>query len=471
MAQAAEAPEAAAAPEAAGASTAARTIPGTEALAPETAGSLQPGAGLDEEVFDFVRDALEQPPTPATIAVALRGLDDQHLDWDAMKPSWQYQQRKWVERLIIVEQSRRGAADGAYVRGLCDLTVQLQKSIRPRRLEAWFLQQPVLAAWHTALKQVAHCASELVAPVAALAMAVRGAAEPPEWLASLGAPPPPANANASPTLAPPSSLSSTLESTTITAPAKDAAQQSRQPYQQEKSRGTKGDQASAALSSHQLAQPPAEAGAHRRELCDSAAANDESAAAPVEIVAPTTSTAMSVGGPGAASQAAPAPPALHNGAKPCAGPASLAVTALVLVQNGCAASDEDDWQTGSPPLLHPPEGSPEESQAVHFTNGAAVCDEKSPAMTMAGNDALPVGTYVRGRYLASSRGKRWNQWYDGRVSAVRRGAKGNPLYSIDYFDGDHEDGVLSKHIRLMPPPQLGSRTAEPAPDEQQAEPV
>jgi len=474
VAQTAAPPEAVAPPEAGAAPEAAEvggTSPGPLTSAPEGASSLEPGLNPEEEVVDFVCDALELPPTPATIATALLCLDDQHLDWSAMTAGWTYQHRKWVERLMMVEKSRLGAADGTYVRGLCDLTVQLQRCIKPRRLQGWFMEKSALATWLKAVRRVTQNAGELVAPVTALAMAVRGVAEPPEWLASVGGPPPPRQAQASPAPAPPSSLSPSQESTTLAAPAEEAETPFRQPRPQEESSGTNGPPA--ALSAQPPAQPPAEAAAPPRPLLVSAAAGEESAVAPADVTPLTASTqdAMLVEEHDTAPQAAAFP--LQNSVEPRGGSAPPKVTPLALPQNGCAPSDDDDSQTGSPPLLQPNQGSPAECQAVHATNGASGCGAKGSVMTVStnGKGALPVGTHVRGRYLASSRGKRWNQWYHGSVSSVRRDAAGQLLYSIDYFDGDHEDGVLPKHIRLVSPSQSGARTARQAPNEANPETV
>jgi hypothetical protein len=436
---------------------------------------LEPGVDSEEEgVVDAVCDALGLPPTPATIATALRGLDEHHLDWDAMKAGWQYQQRKWVVRLMMVEASRRGGLDGAYVRGLVELTTQLQRNIKPGCLVGWFLEKPVLAAWRHALKQVGQDPRQLLGPVTALAMAVRGVPQPPDWLASVRVPPPPASAQPSPTPAPPALLDLTQASSTHAAPAKEAAKRSRQPDKE--SSGSEGKRAAAAPSSQQPAQSPANAaaqaraGAQMRQLLVSASppGGEMSPVAHTDGTDLTESTQETtvMEGHDAASQAGGEPSPVHNSATPAEGSAPLNCTALALTHCSLAPSDGDDSRTSSPFLPHSLQSNPRESEAGHASasNGGRSQHANGSSMTVstAGKGSLPVGTHVRGRYLASSRGKKWNQWYDGTVASVQCGAGGKLLYSIDYFDGDCEHGVLAKHIRTVTPSQPGARTVWPA---------
>ena len=51
-----------------------------------------------------------------------------------------------------------------------------------------------------------------------------------------------------------------------------------------------------------------------------------------------------------------------------------------------------------------------------------------------------VGQRVKARHLASTMGPANTHWYIGRVCSISIDASGDTV-SIDYDDGDHEDGV------------------------------
>jgi hypothetical protein len=60
----------------------------------------------------------------------------------------------------------------------------------------------------------------------------------------------------------------------------------------------------------------------------------------------------------------------------------------------------------------------------------------------------PVGTRVSANYRASEQLGGFSAWYDGAIKRVHRGEDRSVAYDIDYDDGDFEEGVEPRHVRI-----------------------
>jgi nucleolar protein 14 len=59
-----------------------------------------------------------------------------------------------------------------------------------------------------------------------------------------------------------------------------------------------------------------------------------------------------------------------------------------------------------------------------------------------------VGTKVRANYHAHEQFDGHEAWFDGTISEVHRDVKGRVSYDVTYDDGDFEEDVLARHVRL-----------------------
>ena len=117
-------------------------------------------------------------PTHARLARSLLDLEDDHLGWDKVKPSFSYKQRAWVnatEQLVAAP-----IADPvAELSVLQKLTLQLQAAIKPAALPSWF--RLTLPRWKSAVSSSADVAT-LHEAIAILGAACRAEEPPsPEW--------------------------------------------------------------------------------------------------------------------------------------------------------------------------------------------------------------------------------------------------------------------------------------------------
>ena len=117
-------------------------------------------------------------PTLARLARSLLDLEDDHLGWDKVKPSFSYKQRAWVnavEKLVAAP-----VADPvAELSVLQKLTLQLQAAIKPAALPSWF--RLTLPRWKSAVSSSADVAT-LHEAIAILGAACRAEEPPsPEW--------------------------------------------------------------------------------------------------------------------------------------------------------------------------------------------------------------------------------------------------------------------------------------------------
>ena len=117
-------------------------------------------------------------PTLARLARSLLDLEDDHLGWDKVKPSFSYKQRAWVnaaEQLVAAP-----VADPvAELSVLQKLTLQLQAAIKPAALPSWFRLS--LPRWKSAVSSAADVAT-LHEAIVILGAACRAEEPPsPEW--------------------------------------------------------------------------------------------------------------------------------------------------------------------------------------------------------------------------------------------------------------------------------------------------
>ncbi|KAI2491831.1 Nop14-like family [Fragilaria crotonensis] len=62
---------------------------------------------------------------------------------------------------------------------------------------------------------------------------------------------------------------------------------------------------------------------------------------------------------------------------------------------------------------------------------------------------LEVGARVKANYRANEQFDGHEAWHDGKIAQVHTDKSGNVTYDVDYDDGDYEDGVQPKHVRLV----------------------
>lgn len=102
------------------------------------------------------------------------------------------------------------------------------------------------------------------------------------------------------------------------------------------------------------------------------------------------------------------------------------------------------------------EGSDGSSSGEEVDSG----DEASPANDSDDDDGssrdddtsvidFKVGMSIQGNYHASEQYGSKVTWYNGTITAVRK-EKGTNVYDVTYEDGDFEEGMIAKNIRLMP---------------------
>jgi hypothetical protein len=125
-------------------------------------------------------DTATQTALGQTLAQTLLDLEDDHLGWDKVKPSFSYKQRAWVnaaEQLVATP-----VADPvAELSGLQKLTLQLHAAVKPAALPSWFRLS--LAHWKSAVSSAADTAA-LREAIAILGAACRAEEPPsPEWKA------------------------------------------------------------------------------------------------------------------------------------------------------------------------------------------------------------------------------------------------------------------------------------------------
>ena len=65
------------------------------------------------------------------------------------------------------------------------------------------------------------------------------------------------------------------------------------------------------------------------------------------------------------------------------------------------------------------------------------------------HDILEVGTRVSASYHAKEQMEGEETWFEGKVAAVNRDKRSKITYNIDYDDGDFEDNVERKHIKVL----------------------
>lgn len=63
---------------------------------------------------------------------------------------------------------------------------------------------------------------------------------------------------------------------------------------------------------------------------------------------------------------------------------------------------------------------------------------------------LTKGTKIQGNYRASEQYGGKENWYNGVITAVRKGADGKNSYDVTYDDGDFEEGMIEENVRLLP---------------------
>lgn len=63
---------------------------------------------------------------------------------------------------------------------------------------------------------------------------------------------------------------------------------------------------------------------------------------------------------------------------------------------------------------------------------------------------LTKGTKMQGNYRASEQYGRKENWHNGVITAVRKGADGKNVYDVTYDDGDFEEGMIEENVRLSP---------------------
>eukprot|EP00804_Cyclotella_cryptica_P013687 CCRYP_016131-RA/>CCRYP_016131-RA protein AED:0.07 eAED:0.07 QI:308/1/1/1/0.66/0.42/7/2083/1063 len=70
------------------------------------------------------------------------------------------------------------------------------------------------------------------------------------------------------------------------------------------------------------------------------------------------------------------------------------------------------------------------------------------------HDVTPVqlaeGVKVQGNYRASEQYGGKENWYNGVITAVRKGANGKNIYDVTYDDGDFEEGMKEEDVRPLP---------------------
>ena len=64
-------------------------------------------------------------------------------------------------------------------------------------------------------------------------------------------------------------------------------------------------------------------------------------------------------------------------------------------------------------------------------------------------EELPVGTRVSASYHANEQFDGHEAWYDGVISKVNESETGVITYDIDYDDGDFEENVEQRHVKLI----------------------
>jgi len=62
---------------------------------------------------------------------------------------------------------------------------------------------------------------------------------------------------------------------------------------------------------------------------------------------------------------------------------------------------------------------------------------------------LPKGNRVRGKYRAEEQFEGVGEWYDGVIDAVKKDGSGNTRYDVLYDDGDYEENMQRKHIKVL----------------------
>jgi nucleolar protein 14 len=75
--------------------------------------------------------------------------------------------------------------------------------------------------------------------------------------------------------------------------------------------------------------------------------------------------------------------------------------------------------------------------------------EAAPTAKLSPSVIHAVGTRVSANYHASEQLEGYSAWYDGVIKRVYRDDDGSITYDIDYDDGDFEEGVEPKHVRLQ----------------------
>jgi len=65
------------------------------------------------------------------------------------------------------------------------------------------------------------------------------------------------------------------------------------------------------------------------------------------------------------------------------------------------------------------------------------------------DEPLEVGVEVKARYGATGRGPFGTSWYPGKVTAVHTQSDGTWRYDILYEDGDKEEGVMAKYVKVQ----------------------
>ena len=127
-----------------------------------------------------------------------------------------------------------------------------------------------------------------------------------------------------------------------------------------------------------------------------------------------------------------------------AGEAETDVTSEESVASGSDDSSDDDSSESEESELESIGGTDDEASA-----GDADFESENDEDEMQLSKKLSVGSKVMANYRAEEQFDGKETWYPGKISSVQTDDGGNYLYDIEYDDGDTEEGVKRKNIKVQ----------------------
>lgn len=87
-------------------------------------------------------------------------------------------------------------------------------------------------------------------------------------------------------------------------------------------------------------------------------------------------------------------------------------------------------------------GASEDDASVESDDGLSSGEEDADLL-----EVIPVGTKIKGKYLADEQFEGKGKWYKGKITKTYTDEAGNTRYDVEYDDGDTEEAMKPENVR------------------------